>query len=290
VIFTFLFEAERVIEKKYGDAQQPKSTDQAQQSETPLFDLNAKLKVQDTHECPKGGQYPEDDVDEHIRRLLDWLLPRLKRVRIAEWILIVIGIIAAGIYYGQLSAFRRATTTSAQTEITLKMALVVPAGSYLYWNNTAKEGEPSIWVIQKFKNFGETRALRGDALWGWGHELPNAKTVFQGEYKGVFTGFWLPGELKDADRIKVPLRDIKERAEFKRPLYVYTRIRYDDVFPDRDFAPYKDHLIESCTQIVNIDTGEQDTPIGENTSWGGIPCTVGEFCLDNDCPDYKHKK
>jgi hypothetical protein len=149
---------------------------------------------------------------------------------VLEVIAVIVGMCAVIIYAFQLKAFINATRVATQTQILMNMPLIVPELSEINWSNTATKEQPSIWVVQNFRNIGETRAIGANIVWGWGHQLPDTNAVFQDTYNSEASWIWMPNHPEQRRKI-VPIDDARELAAFKKPLYVHGQIRYMDLFP-----------------------------------------------------------
>lgn len=177
----------------------------------------------------------------------------------------------------QLDAFRKATDNASQTQILIGLPVIVFPGNNLIIEN-APDGSKILATQQIWLNVGGTRAVGPKIRWGWGRERPSARTHYQFEPRTWERSNWAPN-VTNADKEVLSNLQIKEVSETK-PLFVYGRVRYDDIYPVTASHKRKDHLIEYCIRMVEVSMKMPDY-----ANWGGQDLPEG-YCYDEKCPDY----
>jgi hypothetical protein len=278
-----------VVPYQGSNHKKPNSDNGKDQSSEILVPPEIEQKTRYTDETNYKEESPEDEANKLFHEFFVSKLPAfVKKITPGEWLLAFVGSVAAIIYILQFNAFEKSTRDATQTQILMKMPLIIPDVNDLNWNNTPSKDGPSIFVVEEFRNIGETRAIGVNIVWGWGHDLPNVHFDKRDTYNSEAAWIWMP-KYAEKRRVIMPIDEARDLAEFKKPLYVYGQIRYMDLFPsDTDFGLRTDHLVEYCFKILSIDTGEKTK--GVTTKWDWVPCPGQPFCADNDCPaeDYYH--
>jgi len=267
----------RPISDQSVDAPPPQNTAGSLPSDPPK-NPPAPLEIYPSPEDKKQSQYCRPDQT-----------PLTKLVM--EAVALVVGLSAVLIYGCQLGVMNKqlidsetATKNAAETQILSNMALIFPTGVTPNLEALA-DGSRVIRIHQEWKDAGETRAVGPKIEWGWGPEIPTHSTKYQRIFDHWKNSTWVK-EHPFSDDAEIPLDEGKRLAELKTPLYLYGKVRYDDVFPvDRDTGhERKDHLIEYCIRIVKFNISEN------GASWSGMDCERGD-CVDEQCPveDYPKK-